>query len=209
MNQMKFHKGLSPRRKMVLNFDGRGISLGKVNRLESDPYYWMDGTDARDLEKQDKTVDPIEAYKNNLMWNGDDAEGTMHPYFVFDGLRFERGYIEAVGYIGGREAARHRVSSYGKPAQLNIVPDDKYAPLRADGNDFIFVDADILDADGNPVYGFADAVEFTVKGGFIVGPSVQKAIAGKATIMLKAGDDVTVTAKCGDMEASALVRTIK
>ena len=85
-----------------------------------------------------------------------------YPYFVFDDVPYEKGCVEAIGYIGGKEAARHSVSSYGAPAQIRIVLDHKYAPLRANNNDFIFVDADILDADGHHVYNYTDNVTFGV-----------------------------------------------
>ena len=106
-------------------------------------------------------------------------------------------------------AAHHRVNSYGEPARIEIVPDDKYAPLRANANDFIFVDADILDRDGNPVYNCGAQVEFMVSGGFIVGPDAPVAVAGKATIMLKATADVIVTARCGTITATTVIRTVK
>jgi len=117
--------------------------------------------------------------------------------------------VEAIGYIGGKEAARHSVSSYGAPAQIRIVPDHKYAPLRANNNDFIFVDADILDADGHHVYNYTDNVTFEVTGGSIIGPVAPTAIAGKATILLKAASDVNITASSGALTASLVIHTEK
>lgn len=179
----------------------------KVHKLDGDPYYWMDGTEVRELEKCAADVDPIAAYQDNLMWNGDDAMGTMHPYFVFDAVPYERGCVEAIGYIDGNEAARHAVHSFGTPGQIRIVPDDRYAPLKADNNDFIFVDADILDDAGHPVYTYDAPVSFIADGGTIIGPDTVDAIAGKATVLLRAAGDVTVTVKSGTIAATLFIHT--
>jgi len=179
----------------------------KVHKLDGDPYYWMDGTDARELEKRAVDVDAVAAYQDDLMWNGDDAAGTVHPYFVFDAVPYERGCVEAVGYINGKEAARNAVYSSDTPSQIRIVPDDRYAPLKADNNDFIFVDADVLDADGHLVYTYNAPVSFSVAGGTVIGPDTVAAIAGKATILLRATGDVTVTVKSGGLTASLPIHT--
>jgi len=95
------------------------------------------------------------------------------------------------------------------PSLLSIVPDDRYAPLVANANDFIFVDVDILDESGNPVFNCAFEVSVSVENGFIVGPSTLKAIGGKATFMLKAYGDVTLSACCNGMTATKVITTKK
>lgn len=188
----------------------------KVRGIYSDPYYWADGTDAKDIKLEidgnnsyaDK-IDPAKVYRAGLIFDGCDAEGTIHPYYLFTDVPYEKGYVEAIGYIDGKEAARHKVCSYGQPSKLRIVPDDGYAPLKANANDFIFVDVDILDENDNLVYNCFDSVEVSVENGFIVGPSTLNAIAGKATVMLKAYGDVVFSAKCNGMTATQVIATKK
>jgi len=193
-----------------------GFKEYKVRGIYSDPYYWADGTDAKDIKVEAygnnsyaDLIDPEKVYNAGLIFDGGSAEGTMHPYYLFTGVPYEKGCVEAIGYIDGVEAARHKVCSYGLPSLLSIVPDDRYAPLVANANDFIFVDVDILDESGNPVFNCAFEVSVSVENGFIVGPSTLKAIGGKATFMLKAYGDVTLSACCNGMTATKVITTKK
>ncbi len=188
----------------------------KIKSLYADPYYWADGTDAKNLVFEEhgnigfaEKIDPLKLYRKNLMWNGSCAKNTIHPYFVFDNVRYEKGYVEAIGYIDEKEAARHKVCSYDKPAEIKIIADDKYAPLKADDNDFIFVNAKVVDKNGNLVYNFTDKVKFEIKNGSIVGPSEINAIAGIATVMVKATADLEISATYKDICSVATIKTIK
>lgn len=188
----------------------------KIKGLYANPYYWADGTDAKDLVFEEHgnmgiagKIDPIKIYRDNLIWDGSCAKNALHPYFVFDDVTYEKGYVEAVGYIGGKEAARHKVCSYGKPSAMLFVADDTYAPLKANDNDFIFVNAKIVDESGNLVYNCTDTVRFSVTNGSIIGPSELKAIAGVATVMVKATGMLTVSASCGDLYAETKIKTVQ
>ena len=133
----------------------------------------------------------------------------MHPYFVFDNVPFVEGYVEAIGFVDGEMVARHRVCSHGKGVKMDIVVDDKYARLEANDNDFVFVNAKILDENGNLDYGFTGEVVFFAENGSFIGTDRINAIAGVATVLLKATGDVTVTAKSGEMTATTVVKTEK
>ena len=189
----------------------------KIRGLYADPYYWVNGSEIREVVIEtdgganNSLADRLDAekiYRDDLMWDGTSTDAAIHPPFIFRGVSFERGCVEAVGYIGGKEMCRHRVSSYGDVDSLVIVPDDGYAPLVANGNDFIFVNAIAKDSDGNQVFNFKDEISFEVEGGSIIGPHSPKAIAGMATVMLTAHQKTpTVTVKSGKMTAKIKIRT--
>ena len=124
-------------------------------------------------------------------------------------MPYKRGYVEAIGYIDGVEAARHRVNSYGEPHHIEIEAYDGGVPLSRNDNDFIFVNAVVKDADGNTVYNFDKNVAFDITGGSFIGPGAVNAIAGVATVMIKAYGEVNVTARCGRMKSEKHIDTVE
>ncbi len=85
-----------------------------------------------------------------------------HPAFLFEGLVFEPGELEAVGYIGGKEAARAVRRTPGAPARLAVTPD--YDTLLADGADMTCVTAELLDKDGTRLPYADHEVKISVSG---------------------------------------------
>lgn len=69
-----------------------------------------------------------------------------HPSFLFEGISFEAGEIEAVGYIAGREKTRTCRRTPESPARLVVTPD--YNTLIADGADMTCVTVELLDKNG-------------------------------------------------------------
>ncbi len=69
-----------------------------------------------------------------------------HPAFLFEGISFEAGELEVVGYIAGRETARTRRCTPESPAKLVVTPD--YNTLIADGADMTCVTVELLDKNG-------------------------------------------------------------
>ena len=88
------------------------------------------------------------------------SQQLRHPPFTFNDLRFETGSLVAVGYIGGREAARHSVSTPGKPVGVKVeLATAGVAPVP---RDLIFVHAQIVDAAGVTVPVTGRSVQFAV-----------------------------------------------
>ena len=90
-----------------------------------------------------------------------------HPFFVFENVQFEEGEVTAVGYIGGKEAARYTQKTPGKAVKLSLVPD--YDTITADGCDMTQITIWALDEKGTRVPLADNEVEITVsdKGRFI------------------------------------------
>lgn len=70
------------------------------------------------------------------------------------------GRLVAVGYRDGKPAAEWELRTAGAPARVNLSSDR--AQLRANGEDLVYVSAELVDADGNPVYARNGDRRFTV-----------------------------------------------
>lgn len=75
---------------------------------------------------------------------------------------YSPGRLEAVGYKGGREAARSTVETAGEPAALQLTPDRDW--LDGDGKDAQPVTVVVVDAQGRLVPHACNRVTFTVSG---------------------------------------------
>jgi beta-galactosidase len=107
-----------------------------------------------------------------------------HPPFTFQLKRFEPGVLEATGYLGDREAARHAVRTPGAPEHLELRLDESGRPFAAAGKDVAFLHADIKDADGTVVPDAWENVFFGAAGDVeLVGANPFSSEAGIATIL--------------------------
>ncbi len=129
-----------------------------------------------------------------------------HPPFIFNLSGFEEGTLKAVGYIDGKEVVEHQVSTSGKPAKIQLMADQSGKTFSA--NDVIFVYAQILDENNEPVYENNIPVKFSIlKGdGNIIGGEVINSEAGISTILLKtqAADSITIQASAVGLEGDEI-----
>jgi len=109
-----------------------------------------------------------------------------HPPFTFRLGGFTPGTLEAVAFLGGREAARHAVRTPGAPARLTVEIDlTGRAPSRA-GRDVLFVRAALRDAAGTVVAAAWENVAFGATGrAALVGANPFATDAGIASILLR------------------------
>lgn len=109
------------------------------------------------------------------------------PPFTFALERFIPGALEAVGYIDGREAARHAVRTPGGPRGLVVSIDERGRSFAERGKDAVFVHAALVDANGTTVSPAWENVAFGVTGAAqLVGHNPFPAEAGIASILLQA-----------------------
>jgi beta-galactosidase len=112
-----------------------------------------------------------------------------HPPFTFQLKRFEPGTLEAVAYIGGREAARHSVRTPGVPDRLELRIDESGRTFAASGRDLVFLHAELRDAEGTLVPDSWENVFFGATGDLdLVGANPYSSEAGIASILLQAED---------------------
>ena len=109
-----------------------------------------------------------------------------HPPFTFRTGGFRPGTLEAVGYIAGRQAARHVVRTPGAIDRLTLTFDVSGRPRDPDHRDSIFCYAALVDADGTVVPDAWENVAFGVTGdAALVGTNPCSSDAGIASILVE------------------------
>jgi len=109
-----------------------------------------------------------------------------HPPFTFALERFRPGTLEAVGFLGGREAARHLVRTPGPVVNLALALDESGRPFGAEGKDVAFLYATLRDAAGTVVPDAWQNVSFGATGDLaVVGTNPFSSEAGISSILLR------------------------
>jgi beta-galactosidase len=109
-----------------------------------------------------------------------------HPPTTFQVKRFRPGALEAIGYIGGREAARHAVRTPGAVERLELSIDESGRPFGADGKDVAFLYASLRDAAGTVNPDAWENVSFGAAGDLeLVGTNPFSSEAGIASILVR------------------------
>lgn len=101
------------------------------------------------------TVKPVYVVSNTetvkLFLNGRELSGSRQDYqflFTWEGVAFEEGKLEAVGYNGGKEVTRYSVQTAGKPVALKLSKIENPTGWKADGADVALVQIEVVDAQG-------------------------------------------------------------
>jgi beta-galactosidase len=76
--------------------------------------------------------------------------GRQTEYQVSYSVPYEPGRLVAVGYRDGKAADRWELRTAGAPAAVKLSADRRQ--VRANGEDLVYVTAELVDADGVPVY---------------------------------------------------------
>jgi beta-galactosidase len=94
--------------------------------------------------------------------------------------------LTAIGYIDGREAARHEVAVVGNPARIRLKADLEGIAINENYPDLFFVNACVTDSVGNLVYDADLVVEFTIEGsGKVLGDNPVVAEGGIASALIR------------------------
>ncbi|MFC5449980.1 discoidin domain-containing protein [Paenibacillus aestuarii] len=109
---------------------------------------------------------------------------------------FTPGTLKAVAKKNGVEVASDEVKTADEPARVVLKPDRTV--IKADGKDLVFIEADVVDANGLLVPNADNLINFNVTGGTIVGvdngnaaslerykASSRKAFSGKALVIVQ------------------------
>jgi beta-galactosidase len=109
-----------------------------------------------------------------------------HPPFTFGLGRFRSGDLEAIGYIGGREVARHVVRTPGTVQRMDLWLDEGGRPFAMDGKDVAFLHAELRDAHGTTVASAWENVFFGATGDVtLVGANPFSSEAGIASVLVQ------------------------
>jgi beta-galactosidase len=181
--------------------------------------YWNEKSDFNHI-KVFSDCEEVALYLNNKliekkMAEPDKASDLLFcPPFVFDVQHFEPGSLKAVGYIKNVAVMEDFVTTADKATSIKLTYDKSGKSLKADGADVVFVYATVCDAKGNPVFGSAASIQFSVKGnGKPIGQNPIHAEAGIATILVQATaipGNITIEAKAeGLSPAKFILTTVK
>ena len=105
-------------------------------------------------------ITPVHAYTNmervELFLNGRKMgsrdrcrkhTNLLHHYrMTWDDVRYEPGELKAVGYRGGKAVCEKIVRTAGEPEQISVTADRTF--IKADGDDMVFIVAEIKDENG-------------------------------------------------------------
>lgn len=165
-----------------------GPDTDYVGANYQDPNYWQGKTWVNAVKdwiarlRGPRRADPASVKS----FDGGNCRHLAHPPFTFAAVPYEPGELLAVGYIGGKEAASAEVNTPGAPARIELEADFSGRALAADGADFLFVYARVVDAAGTVVPGNDVKVEFKVDGpARLIGENPVAAEAGIATILVQ------------------------
>lgn len=93
-------------------------------------------------------ADEVELYVNGkLVEKKPVSQERPYPNSVRFEVSFVPGTVEAVSYKDGKEISRDKLITSGKPAKIKITPEKNL--LEPDGHDAVYVNIDVLDAEGN------------------------------------------------------------
>lgn len=130
-----------------------------------------------------------------------------HAPFTFKLTKFTPGSLEAIGYIGGRSVAQHRVITPEAIERIEIEFDAAGVCADAERSDQIFVRAKLVDRNGTTVPVSGTEVTFAASGRFaVVGENKLSTEAGIATALLKVepgAGEAKVTTSSGAHQSTA------
>lgn len=138
----------------------------------------------------------------------DDSNNLKHPPFTFALKKFEAGELKAIGYIDGKAVAEHKVVTASAAANLRLTLDTSGKAPQAGVKDLVFVYAQLVDSNGNPVHSNNVPVTFNISGGAtLVSPAEVNTSSGIASALVEIGGSVGnihISASSGDLPAAKL-----
>jgi hypothetical protein len=163
-----------------------GVSSGPVVFIAS---YWNSSSSTNVRVFSNCTT--VSLYKDGvLVSTNSPATGTSleHPIYSFTTTYTAGSTLIANGIIGGNVVARDTVTTPGTATRVRVVIDTAGLQFAADGSDIAIVYGSIVDANGTVLPTATNSVTFTASGnGTLVGTNPVAAIAGIASILLRAG----------------------
>ena len=140
-----------------------------VYEEKNDAHEYTGETALRDPEHKTVYVIASNVSSVKLFVNGEEKGECKEPeagfiYSFPDIDVTQQGYIEAVAYAGGAEAARQRIDTVGEAAQIRLTPVTGPEGWYADGADVAYVDVEVVDENGNVCPLDYDRIDFEVTG---------------------------------------------
>ncbi|WP_331346101.1 glycoside hydrolase family 2 TIM barrel-domain containing protein [Cellvibrio sp. UBA7661] len=120
------------------------------------------------------------------------SKNLKHPPFTFKVDKFAAGELKAIGYIDGKAAAEYKVVTPGEAARLRMSVDTSGKAPQAGVKDVVFVYAQLVDSDGDPLRSNNVPVNFSVTGSAtLISPAEVVTSNGIASALIEIGDSLT------------------
>jgi beta-galactosidase len=152
--------------------------------------HWMENSDLSvKIFSNCQTVTLLSNGKKIATQNSDrDAysKNLRYPPFTFKMDGFQAGALEAIGLIGGKPVASHKVKTSLEPHRLRLTDGCDGVEPQAGNKDVIFVYASVVDENGTLVPTAANTVTFALSGpARLIGQNPMAAEAGIASILVE------------------------
>ena len=153
----------------VLDQEQKSIVWNDVlsGRAEMSHFYWKPNRgDSITLEVY-SNCDEVELLQNGRslgVKKNDYSDDKRQNKFLWKGIQWQPGKVVAIARNGGREVARHELTSPGKAARLQVTVEDNPQPLRADGMDLQYIRLQVVDSKGNEVNNYEGDLTLEVNG---------------------------------------------
>jgi beta-galactosidase len=123
--------------------------------------------------------------------NNSNTTNLKHPPFTFSLQQFEAGELKTIAYIAGKAVAEYSVTTPGEAVKVQLLLDTSGKSPQANVKDAVFVYAQLLDKNNNPVRDNDIAVKFTLSGpARLLSPAVINTTAGIASALVEIGDSL-------------------
>lgn len=108
------------------------------------------------LSLNGKNIGKRKAQRNRM------SEHLDYPPFTFTLPAYEKGTLEAIGYIKGEQVAKHSVHTPGEAIAIQLEIDESGKPLVKGEDDLVFVRAKIIDKNNSVIPKFNDKITFSI-----------------------------------------------
>ena len=105
-------------------------------------------------------VDGVELFVNGIS-KGKVTQPENGYIYAFPNIAFASGTIRAVGYKGGAAVTQHELKTAGAPAAIRLTVHTAPGGMRADGEDVVLIDFEVVDAAGERCPTDDGRVDFT------------------------------------------------
>jgi beta-galactosidase len=115
------------------------------------------------------------------------SEQLDYPPFAFSIPSYEKGTLEAVGYINGEQVAKHTVKTPGKAVAIQLEIDESGKPLQKGEDDLVFIYAKLVDENNTVVTSVSDKITFSIDNdkAELIGTTAVNLEAGIASCLLR------------------------
>lgn len=136
------------------------------------------------------------------------TKNLKHPPFTFAVEKFEAGELKAIAYKAGKAVAEHKVVTPSAATTMRMSVDSSGKAPQAGVKDAVFVYAQLVDSNGNPVRTSNVAVKFSVSGkATLVSPAEVTTAAGIASALVEIGeslDSISISAQADDLTSASI-----